>query len=86
MNICQDPIVEAVREKLKQRSDVGIKKYGTTLEQNNKDNYLNHIQQELMDACNYLEKEMTVMKRLIEQFPNDDDLGKKIREIYGNSN
>jgi len=39
-----DPIVEAVREKLKHRSSIGIKKYGTTLADNNTDDFLNHLQ------------------------------------------
>ena len=51
-----DPIIENVRVKLLNRSQIGIKKYGTTLNQNNKDSYLNHLQQEMMDACNYIEK------------------------------
>lgn len=51
-----DPIVEAVREKLKQRSAVGIKKYGTTLAENNTDDFLNHLQEELMDSILYIEK------------------------------
>jgi hypothetical protein len=51
-----DPIVEAVREKLKQRSSIGIKKYGTTLAENNTDDFLNHLQEELMDAILYIEK------------------------------
>jgi len=52
----KDPIIEAVVKKLRSRSRVGIKKYGTTLAENNKDNFLIHLQEELMDACNYLEK------------------------------
>lgn len=52
----KDQIVESLIEKYRQRSEVGIKKYGTTLEQNNKDNYLVHLQQELMDASLYIEK------------------------------
>jgi len=51
-----DPIVEAVREKLRQRSAVGIKKYGTTLAENNTDDFLNHLQEELMDGILYIEK------------------------------
>jgi hypothetical protein len=51
-----DPIVEAVREKLKQRSSIGIKKYGTTLANNNTDDFLNHLQEELMDGILYIEK------------------------------
>ena len=51
-----DPIVEAVREKLKQRSSIGIKKYGTTLADNNTDDFYSHLQEELMDAILYLQK------------------------------
>jgi hypothetical protein len=51
-----DPIVEAVREKLRQRSAVGINKYGTTLADNNTDDFLTHLQEELMDSILYIEK------------------------------
>ena len=51
-----DPIVESVREKLRQRSSVGIKKYGTTLADNNTDDFLLHLQEELLDAVLYIEK------------------------------
>ena len=52
----QDKIVKQVVDKFQQRSEVGIKKYGTTLEQNNNDDFLNHLQEELMDAILYIEK------------------------------
>lgn len=52
----KDKIVEAVKAKFDSRSQVGIKKYGTTLEENNHDDYLLHLQQELMDGALYLEK------------------------------
>jgi hypothetical protein len=52
----QDGIVNQVIEKMKNRSEVGIKKYGTTLEQNNTDDFLNHLQEELMDAILYIQK------------------------------
>lgn len=52
----KDKIVQQVIEKFNQRSEIGIKKYGTTLEQNNDDDYLNHLQEELMDAILYIEK------------------------------
>jgi len=52
----KDKIVESVINKFSQRSSVGIKKYGTTLEQNNTDDFLNHLQEELMDAILYIEK------------------------------
>jgi len=51
-----DPIVTEVIDKFKQRSEIGIKKYGTTLEDNNNDDFLNHLQEELMDAVLYLQK------------------------------
>lgn len=57
--IIQDPIVENVIEKLRRRASVGISKYGTTLEENNNDDFLKHLQEELMDASNYIEKLMS---------------------------
>lgn len=51
-----DPIVESVKEKYSERSSVGIEKYGITLHENDKDDFLKHLQEELMDATLYLEK------------------------------
>jgi hypothetical protein len=51
-----DKIVQQVIDKFSHRSAVGIEKYGTTLEQNNTDDYLNHLQEELMDATLYIQK------------------------------
>jgi hypothetical protein len=56
-----DQIVLEVIEKYAQRSEIGIAKYGTTLETNNKDNYLKHLQEELMDATLYLQKLISLM-------------------------
>lgn len=56
----KDKIVELVISKFKKRSEVGIKKYKTTLEENDSDDFLNHLQEELMDAILYIEK----LKRL----------------------
>lgn len=57
-----DKIVQQVIEKFNQRSEVGIKKYGTTLEENNNDDYLTHLQEELMDAILYIEKLKSISK------------------------
>lgn len=79
-----DLIVQQVLEKYQQRSDVGIQKYNTTLEQNNKDNYLQHLQQELMDATLYIEKLMSLeqeLTRLVKKHPNDSELGMVIRKL-----
>ena len=51
-----DKIVQSVLDKYVKRSETGQKKYGTTLEQNNTDDFLNHLQEELMDAVVYIEK------------------------------
>ena len=79
-----DQIVLEVIEKYAQRSEIGIAKYGTTLETNNKDNYLKHLQEELMDATLYLQKLMTLNKeitKLVKDHSNDTELGMKIRNL-----
>mgnify|MGYP003645632620 CR=1 FL=1 len=54
----QDQIVKQVIKKLDERSNVGYKKYGVTLHDDEPSlhKWLNHIQEELLDACNYIEK------------------------------
>ena len=52
----KDKVVTQVLNKFKERSKIGIKKYGTTLHENNTDDFLNHLQEELMDAILYLQK------------------------------
>ncbi len=56
IEIKRDRIVEGVIEKFRSRSEVGIKKYGTTLADNNTDDFYSHLQEELMDAILYLQK------------------------------
>lgn len=53
-----DSIVEAVIAKFQQRSEIGINKYGKTLDRTdlNYKDWLNHIQEELMDAILYCER------------------------------
>jgi len=54
----EDSIVKAVVEKYQERSEVGIKKYNKTLDRNdlNLQEWLTHLQEELMDATLYIEK------------------------------
>lgn len=54
----KDPIVESVIQNMRARSRDGITKYGTTLYDSPDGFYkfLNHLQQELMDATLYIEK------------------------------
>jgi hypothetical protein len=58
----KDKIVENVIEQFSKRSKVGIKKYGTTLEENNNDDFLQHLKEELMDAVLYIEKLQSLNK------------------------
>lgn len=78
----KDRIVENVVKKYQERSAVGIQKYGTTLEQNNKDNYFIHAQQEAMDFTLYVEKLIDIVKST----PHDEDLGKIIRRMVMGNN
>lgn len=52
----KDSIVESVVSQFSKRSSIGIEKYGTTLEENNNDDFLQHLKEELMDATLYVEK------------------------------
>lgn len=52
-----DPIVEAVRQKLLDRSLAGMEKYGTGLYRTDltRLDWLRHAQEEALDMANYLE-------------------------------
>lgn len=56
-----DPVVQTVIERFAQRSEVGKKKYGTTLADNPLPTlgWIQHMQEELMDAILYLERMKT---------------------------
>jgi hypothetical protein len=79
-----DSIVDSVVDKYYRRSIVGQLKYGTTLETNNHDDYLRHLQEEMMDATLYIEKLRQLgqeITRLVKLYPNDADLGEAIRKM-----
>jgi len=60
----KDEIVESVINEFRLRSERGIKKYGTTLQENELSQleWLKHLQEELMDAVLYLEKVKQINK------------------------
>ena len=62
----KDEIVQNVIQKYEQRSQVGIKKYNATLQENSDglEVFLNHLQEELMDATLYIEKLKQQVKQL----------------------
>ena len=63
-----DKIVHQLMIKYLNRSHEGQKKYGTTLDRNDllMRDWMQHLQEELMDASLYLEKLMTVIDTLEE--------------------
>lgn len=70
----RDKIIEQVVEKFQERSAVGYKKYGITLHDDEPSlhKWLNHLQEELMDAVNYIEKlKMECSNALEEKLLND---------------
>jgi len=68
----QDKIVEQVIEQFSKRSEVGIKKYGTTLENNNDDDFLQHLKEELMDAILYIEKLQSIKASIIDKIEENE--------------
>lgn len=58
LDIQEDTIVQSVIEQYFQRSQLGIKKYNTTLDRNDLSlhEWLEHLKQELMDATLYIQK------------------------------
>ena len=65
----RDPVVERVVDKFISRSDIGFKKYGVTLEDDPSEMFawLNHLQEELMDAVLYLQKAKETHSTLSEE-------------------
>ena len=65
----KDKIIQSVINKIQRRSEVGFKKYGVTLYDDDQtlDKWLNHIQEELMDAVNYIEKTRMSLREEIEE-------------------
>ena len=53
-----DTVVDSVIESYRERSRVGIEKYGTTMDRGDLSvlEWLQHLQEELMDATLYIEK------------------------------
>lgn len=61
-----DPHVEAVRERLLERSQLGIRKYGCTLDRNDLTDrqWLYHLQDKLLDAAVYAQRLIFELYRL----------------------
>lgn len=78
----KDPIVESIVKQFIDRSNKGIEKYGTTLEENDTDDFLEHTKQELMDAILYIEKKQSQIReaklKLNQMYPGMFEANKPI--------
>ncbi len=61
----EDKIVQEVVNSFIERSNVGIKKYGTTLNRNDLSTleWIKHLQEELQDATLYIQKIITELEK-----------------------
>lgn len=75
----RDPVVQSVVNKFVDRSDVGFAKYGKTLRDDQSDIFawLNHLQEELMDATLYLQR----LKEEISALREEKELLNSINDI-----
>jgi predicted phage-related endonuclease len=82
----KDEITKAVIMDLASRAERGVKKYNTTLGENNHQNMLQHAYEEALDMAQYLKKEITTLNTiqdLVNKYPNDAELGMALRQKYG---
>ena len=77
----KDSIVESVVKQFKDRSNVGIAKYGVTLDRDDLSTleWLQHLQEELFDGILYIEK-LKSKQHIIDIMKADEDL-----ELYDES-
>jgi DNA anti-recombination protein RmuC len=85
----RDKIIKQVVEKFKERSDVGYKKYGVTLHDDEPSlhKWLNHLQEELMDAINYIEKlkmetSNALEEKILKDYEEEDSFSKHSTPDY----
>jgi len=74
--IVKDSIVESVVNRFKERSEVGIAKYGTTMDRKDLSTleWLQHLQEELFDASLYIEKLKSKL-HIVDIMKSDEELG-----------
>ena len=72
----KDSIVESVVNQFKQRSQIGINKYGVTLDRNDLSliEWLEHTKQEQMDSVLYLEKAIKELRKQ-SMMTSDEQIG-----------
>ena len=83
----RDPVVQKVCDKFIDRSNIGYKKYGTTLEDERRlkmkglQKYLNDVQEELMDAVLYIQSARDELQDLSEESLIQRCIDEDIEEI-----
>lgn len=85
----RDKIIKDVIDKFKERSDVGYKKYGVTLHDDEPSlhKWLNHLQEELMDAVNYIQKlkmetSDVLEEKILKDYEEEDSFSKHSNPDY----
>ncbi len=82
--VVKDSIVESVVKQFKERSEVGIAKYGTTMDRKDLSTleWMIHFREELMDGLLYLERVIkdTQKENIIDIMKSDEELG-----LYANT-
>lgn len=82
--VIKDSIVESVVNRFKERSEVGIAKYGTTMDRKDLSTleWMIHFREELMDGLLYLERVIqdTQKENIIDIMKSDEELG-----LYANT-
>ncbi len=82
--VVKDTIVESVVKQFKERSEVGIAKYGTTMDRKDLSTleWMIHFREELMDGLLYLERVIqdTQKENIIDIMKSDEELG-----LYANT-
>lgn len=79
-----DSVVESIVEQFRERSRIGIEKYGTTLDRKdlNLFDWSEHLKQELMDAILYvqrLQNEIKFVEKKLENFQKENHVQTKRR-------
>jgi hypothetical protein len=80
-----DPNVVSVMEKHKKRAEVGFEKYGVDTTRTDTDllGWLNHLQEELMDANVYIERTMVEIREQQEALAKREaELDERERRLY----
>jgi len=75
-------IEDEVCEKIQQRAEVGLKKYGTTMEREDFSDldWMNYLQEELMDGAVYLQRMINNYQDALAKL---DDLTKRVEYLEG---